>query len=57
LKARERGDGEQADQLAAQAAQYLDRAAAFNPPSASPQPSEHVTQQQQQLQADDTKKE
>ena len=36
LKARERGDSEQADQLTAQAAQYLDKAAALNsPPTAN----------------------
>jgi HEPN domain-containing protein len=48
LKARERRDDEQADLLAAQAAQYLDKATALNPPSANPQRSEHVAQQQQQ---------
>lgn len=53
LKARERGDDEQADQLTEQAAQYLDKAGALRQPPMAPEPSAHVSQQQQQPQPDD----
>jgi hypothetical protein len=55
LKARERGDTELADNLTAQAAEYLDKATAISPPSANPQSREHVVQQQQQPQTDGDK--
>ena len=53
LKARERGDGDLADQLTAQAAAYLDKATTLNSPPADARSSEHVAQQQQQPQSRD----